>query len=131
MIVTNTVAIRRYADAGHGFHETRGQTPQTAVAQSRIRLQFADEIDVHVQFRQRFADAVGQLQVIHGVAQQATNQKFEREVVHALFLSAVVFAGGRHPAIHDVVAHDQNGGGQPIAAVRSQRVFADRVGELR
>lgn len=130
VLVTNTVAMAGDAQRGHALHEARRQTAETTVTQGRVGLQQADALKVHAQFRQRFASGVQQAEVAQAVVEQATNQKFQREVIDALLALAVDLPRVVHPVFDHVVAGGKGYGFEPIVIKRMIGVLADGISEF-
>jgi hypothetical protein len=61
------------------------------------------------------------------IAHQPTDQEFEAEVIDPLVALGVSLAGRFHPAIDDLVAQRQHGGGEPVMRLGGAFVLADAV----
>jgi hypothetical protein len=64
-----------------------------------------------------------------GVAHQAADQEFERQIINALGIVGIGLAGGFHPLVDDAVADDEDGCGQPVMGLGNLDILADTVGE--
>ena len=82
--VADAVAVRRHLDGRHALHEAGGEPAETAIAERRVGLEFGDQVDVDAERGQRLAHALHQAEIGEGVAHQAADQEFEREVIDAL-----------------------------------------------
>ncbi|MNX85685.1 hypothetical protein D3C86_1175340 [compost metagenome] len=127
--VTDAIAIGGNIDGRHGFHETGGETAKAAIAKGCIRLQTGDDVKIDAERGQRIADFVHQADIGDGVAHQAADQEFERQVINALGIVVIGLAGGFHPFVDDAVADDEDGCGQPVVRLGDLDVLADAVGE--
>ena len=82
--VADAIAMRRDVDGRHAFHEAGGEPAEAAIAERRVRLQRGDEVEVDAERRQRLAHVVHQAEIGEGVAHQAADQEFQRQVIDAL-----------------------------------------------
>ncbi len=104
-VVTQAIADRRQVQRGHRIQKARRQPPQAAIAQSGVHFVIGELLPIQIQFTQRLAADFFHLQIHHVVAEQAANQKFEREVIDPLYLNAMMSLLRRQPALHQMVAH--------------------------
>ena len=86
-------------------------------------------VEVDVERLQRLAHRFHEAEIAHGVAHQAADQEFEREVVDALVRGPPGLPGRLHPLVDDAVAHGEDGGVQPVIRPRDDRILADRIGQ--
>ena len=82
--VAHAVAVAGDALGCHGIQEACGQTAQATVAQRRIGFLVLDDGKVEAHVVERLGDHVAHAKVEQVVIEQATDQKLDREVVHAL-----------------------------------------------
>ncbi len=129
MHVPDAVAIGGNINGRHGFHEAGSKTPKTAITECRIRLQPGDNVKIDAEGGQRVTNLVHQADVGDGVAHQAADQKFQRQIINALGIVGIGLAGGFHPFVDDAVTHDEDGCGQPVMRFCNLNVFADAVGQ--
>jgi hypothetical protein len=121
--------MRRNIDAGHRFHETGSETAKAAIAKRRIGFERSYNVEIDIQRRQRRAHILHQAEIGESVAHHAPDQKFERQVIDALFLVLIGFLGRLDPVINDTVAHHHDGRGQPVMRRSDGGVLADPVFE--
>ena len=130
VVVADAVTKARNIERGHGVQKTGRQPPQAAVAQSRIRLEFADGRHIHAEVQQRLPHPATQAQGQQGVAKSAPHQKFHGQVIHPLGILGVLRAGGFHPALDQLVTHGEGCGVEPILGAGGLRVFAHAEHQL-
>ena len=130
VFITDAVAKAGHTQRGHGVEETRGQPAQTTVAQGRVGFDIGDGGQVHAEVGQRLAHGFAHLQRQQRVGESAANKEFHRQVVHPLHVLLVLRPCGGHPALHQLVAHSQLGGMQPVLGAGCHRVFAHGVDQL-
>ena len=82
--VAHAVAVAGNALGCHGIQKACGQTTQATVAQSRIGFLVLDDGQVEAHVVERLGDHVAHAKVEQIVVEQTTDQKLDREVVHAL-----------------------------------------------
>jgi hypothetical protein len=87
-------------------------------------------VEIDPEPRQRLARGLDEPEVAEVVEQQPPDQELEREVIHPLAALPVGAVGGLDPAVDDVVAHGERGGGVPVVVARARAVLAHRVDEL-
>jgi len=127
--VADAIAIGGDVDGRHGFHEAGGEPAEAAIAKCRVRLQSCDDVEIDAHRGERLADFVHHAEIGHGVAHQAANEEFEREIVDPLGIVVVGRPRRFHPSVDDAVAHDQDGGRQPVMRRRHLGVLADPIGQ--
>ena len=130
VVVADAVTKARNIERGHGVQKTGRQPPQAAVAQSRIRLEFADGRHIHPEVQQRLPHPGTQAQGQQGVAKSAPHQKFHGQVIHPLGILGVLRAGGFHPALDQLVAHSEGCGVEPILGAGGLRVLSHAEHQL-
>jgi hypothetical protein len=77
MVVADAIAVGGDRQRCHAFHETGGEPAKAAIAQSGIRFDLAQLIDINAEAAKRLAYRVGQVQLGHRVEQQAANQELQ------------------------------------------------------
>src|SRR5262249_7292756 len=130
VLVVDAVAIGGDSDSGHAVHEAGGEPSETAVAESRIGLDFPQTIEINAKFAQGCARHLDQLKVAECVEKQAADQKFDREIVDPLLAFALGAAFGLHPNIDDAIAYRERCGLIPIAVRCRCLRLAQAVNEL-
>ena len=123
--IADAIAMRRHVDGRHGFHEAGGQSAEAAIAECRIRLQFRDDVQIDIQRGERFAHLFQHAHVGKGIAHQAADQEFQRQVVNALAALPVGAFRGIDPARDDAIANHLDGSVEPIVTRRHTGVLAD------
>ena len=129
-IVTDAVADRGDRQRRHALHEAGGQPPETAIAERRIRLAFAQVRQADAEIAERRLEHRQQAHIVQRVGEQAADQEFEREVIDPLAAGVVALLFGHQPAVHDAVAQRQRRGLVPVAPGRHPGVLADRQPQL-
>ena len=130
MIVTDAVAESRDAERRHALHEAGGETPETAIAERGVRFELRDGIEIEADERERFAHLLLEAEIAERILEQASDQKFEREIVDSLAPGAFGLADRGHPAVDNLVAHREDRGRQPVVVERERRRLADIVDEF-
>ena len=125
--IADAVAVGGQIERGQALHEAGRQPPQAAVAQGRVRLDLADDVEIDAQRGQGRAQLVDDAQVGQGIAQQPADQELEAEVVDPFGARGVRRASRGHPAVDHLVAHGEHGGGQPVVRLGGPGVLADPV----
>ena len=124
-IVADAVADRGDRQRRHALHEAGGEPAETAIAQRRVRLAFAQVRQVDAEIAERRLEHRQQAHVVERIGEQAADQEFEREIIDALGSGVVAFLFGGEPAVHDTVAQRQRRGLVPVAPRRHAGVLAD------
>ena len=130
VFIANAVAKTRHTQRGHRVEKTRRQPPQAAVAQGRVGLDVGNGGQVHTKVGQRLAHGFAHLQRQQRVGESAADEEFHRQVVHPLHVLLILRPRGGHPALHQLVAHGQLGGMQPVLGAGGHRVFAHGIDQL-
>ena len=130
VLVADAVAVGRYRQGRHAFHEAGGEPAEAAVAERRVGFDLAQRVEVDAQARQGLAHRLGQAEVGQRVEHQAADQELQRHVVDALGAARVCRVIGPLPALHDAIADRQRGGEEPVAGTGVRLDLADRIGEL-
>ena len=130
VLVTDTVTVARQFQRRHRVEETGRQAPQTAVTEAGIELDFSDFLYVLSEFIQRLLELLVQAEIEHGVAEGASDQKLQREVIDALGVLAVVGLHRLHPALDHTVTRRYGSNLEPVAGGSHRRVLADRIGQV-
>ena len=76
----------RHVDRRHALHEAGGEPAEAAIAERGVRLERGDHVEVDAERGERLAHGVEQAEIGEGIAHQAADQEFERQVVDALGL---------------------------------------------
>ncbi len=127
--ITDAVAIGRHFDRCHAFHETGREAPEAAVAESSIRLEAGDHVDIDAQGGERIAHLLHQAHVRDGIAHQAADQELKRQVVNALVACRVDLARRLHPFVNNAVANDEDSRRQPVMRLGNFCILADAVSQ--
>jgi hypothetical protein len=123
VVVADAVAVSRELERGHGIEKAGGQTAQPAVAQPRLLFQLPDLFQVVAQLEECLLALLVELEVDQAVAERASDQEFERQVVHTLDVWIfVVGPPSRDPALDEPVAHHSR---QRDVQIRLGRVSRD------
>ena len=91
-LVADGIARHGQAQTGGGVHIAGGQTAQTAVAQTGIRLHLIQVMDVHAALGQGLGENVLHAQVVQVVAQGGAHQELHGHIVHLLGVFLVPLA---------------------------------------
>ena len=89
--VAHTVAVAGDALVGHGVEEARGEATQAAVAERRVAFVLLERLEVRTELLEGFGHEVVHAEVQQIVIEQASDEEFDGEVVHAL-LAGIVHA---------------------------------------
>ena len=125
--IAYAVAMRRYVDGRHRFHETGGQPAQAAIAERRVRLEAGNHVQFNAERLQGRAHVFQKSEIGESVPHQTPYQELERQIINAFFLLVVGFPGGFYPLVDDAVAHHLDRRRQPIMRRRNRHVLADPV----
>ena len=106
-LIADGVARGLQAQSGHGVHVAGGETAQTAVAQTRVRLLLENVGGVAPQILQRADDLLGNAQVEGILHEAAAHQELHGHIVDFLFGVTGILRGQK--AAHDLT--DDHGGG--------------------
>ncbi len=77
----------------HGIHEAGGEATEAAVAERRVRLDPAQHDQIDSELGQRGAHRLDNAQIGHRVEEHAPDQELERQVIDALAIILISFAG--------------------------------------
>ena len=130
VFVADAVAVARQFKRRHRVEEAGGEAPKPAVAETGIELDFVDFLNVLSEFVERFLEFLAQPEIQYRIAEGASDQEFERQVVNPLGVRAVVRLHGRHPALDHAVTRGACGDFVPVAGRGECGVFADRVRQV-
>ena len=86
-----------------GIQETGCQPSQTAVSQRPVAFLILDQVQIHAEFLQNFANIVLRLNIQDIVAQRAAHQEFHGEVIHHLHILLLRLLSGINPGIDDLL----------------------------
>jgi len=127
--VADAVAEGGDVEAGEAFHEARCQSPQPAIAERGVRLQFLQRGEIEPVLLQRRRHVARGAKVRQGIAQQAADQEFEAEVIDPLGSGLVRGRGGCEPAVDDVVTQREDSGVVPVMRLGRAFGLADAVAQ--
>jgi hypothetical protein len=127
--VTDAIAIGRDVEAGEALHEAGRQTPQTAIAQRRIGLQFFQLSQIQPMLAQGLLHFPSQAHVRERIAHQPPDQELQAEIIDPLAARIIGAPRGIHPGIDDLVAQRQNCGLEPVMRLGRPLVLADAVAQ--
>ena len=130
VLVANAVAIGRHRQRRHAVHVAGGEPAEAAVAERSVGLELAELVEIDVEAGQRRARGPEQAKIDQRVEQQAPDQEFDREVVHALAVLALGPLLRLQPAVDHAVADRKHGGKIPIVGAGVRRCRAARIGQL-
>ena len=130
VFVADAVAHRRDTQGGKAVHEAGGEASQTAVPQARIAFFGDDVVQILSQFGERFAQGVVNVFGDERVGQRPPHQEFHGEVIDAAQVFTAQIAGGLQPAFGGEIAHDEQGGIQPVGSGRIRWRTAEAENEL-
>jgi len=123
VVVTDAIAKTGDAQRRHRIEKTRGEPPQTTIAERGIGFGIEDLVQIDLHFIERGLDRIKQLERQHSVEQRPADQKFHREVIHAARVLLVLRPRCLHPALNQLIAHGQEGRVEPIFGQGRCRVF--------
>ncbi len=129
-LVVNAVADGGQIERGERIKETRGETAETAVAETHVDFALANRFPIDSEILQRVARFVVETGVVEVVLEQPAHQIFEREIVKAADVLLVVHALGGDEAGEDVFAHGQRGGDPPVARFGGVQIAGKREREV-
>ncbi len=127
--IADAVAIGRDAQAGEALHEAGGQPPEPAIAQRRVGFELLELCQIETVLAQGLLHLAGQPHVGHSVAEQASDEKFEAQIIDPLAAGIVGLASQFHPAVDYPVAQCQHGGGKPVVRLGGAFVLSDAVAQ--
>jgi hypothetical protein len=107
VLVADAVAVGRHAQRRERVEETGGEAAEAAVAEPGVPLRFAQIFERVAELAERLATGVDEAEVRHGVAERATHEELEREVVDALGVLLVVAVVRLDPIFDEAVAHGE------------------------
>jgi hypothetical protein len=94
VVIANAIAVGGDAEARHAFHEARGQTAETTIAERGIGLGRSQAVGIDAEIAERRARDVGEAEIAQDVGEQTADQEFEREIVDALLALGIALALG-------------------------------------
>ncbi len=127
--IADAIAVSRDAEAGEALHEAGRQPPEAAIAERRVGFQILQLRQIEAMAAQRLFHLAGQPHVAQRIAQQPADEEFEAEIIDPLAAIRIGFAGRFHPAVDDLVAQRQDGGGEPVMRLGGALVLADAVAQ--
>ena len=87
-------------------------------------------VEIDTEIAERRLDRLGHAEVLDDIGKEASDQKFEREVVNPLAALGMAEPVDREPAMDDAVAQRQGRRDKPVARRRGGAVLADRQGQF-
>ncbi len=118
------------SEGGHRIQKAGGKTPKSAVAQAGVVLTLFKVFKLIAEILHRALQVLFEPQVDHGIAQRASNEKLQGQVVHALGLARVVALLGRDPALDQPVADREGQGIEEVARRCAVLVLGQRELEI-
>jgi len=129
-IVTDAIAGGGNGEGCHALHEARRKPSQTAIAQRRVRLAFAQIRKPDAEIAERRLEHRQQPHIIQRIAEQPADQEFQAEVIDPLGAGIVALLFRGQPVVHNAVAQRQCRRLVPVVAGGHAGVLADRQPEL-
>ena len=126
VFVAQAITHGRDLHRGHGIEEASRQTPETAIAQTRVGLLFEQLEPIEVLLLDGFFRDGIEEKVRDIVGQRAADEKFHREIVNALGVLALIGLFGTHPSLRKNIAHGAGDGLKTLARA-DRRCFHDVV----
>ena len=127
--VTDAIAVSRDVERREAFHEAGRQTPETAVAERGVGLQFLERRQFQTVRRQRLFHLRRHADVGECIAQQPPDQELHRQVIDALAALVVGPAGGGDPAIDDLVSQRVDRCRIPVVLLGRAFILTDTVAQ--
>ncbi len=121
VLVADPVADARHAQGGQGVHETRGQAPEAAVAETRLDLLRAELVKADSAGGERRLGDLGQPAREQVVVELPAQQVLGGEVADALRLRLLLAAQILQPPRHQVVAHGVRQREVPVVRARRRQ----------
>ncbi len=104
VVVTQAVAVRGVAERGERVEKARSEPSKPAVAEAGVPLRLAQVLERVAELFERLLALGGEVEVDQAVAERASDQILEREVVDALGVLFVVPVLRAEPALDHPVA---------------------------
>ncbi len=127
--IADAIAIGWHVRRRHALHETGGQTAKPAITQRRVRLQRRDNVYIDAQRGKRGLHVVQHFHIGRGIAHQAADQKFQRQIIDPPPFFLIGFLGRRDPGVDHPVADGKDDGVQPVVRLGGGGILADAIGE--
>src|ERR1700742_2295909 len=124
-IVADAVADRGDRKRRHALHEAGGEPSEAAIAERRVRLALPQLRQPRTDIAERGLEYLQEAHIVQRVAEQATDQKLEREVIDPLAAGVVALFLRHQPAMHDAVAQRQRRRVVPVIARLHAGFLAD------
>ena len=105
VFVTDAHTHSREFERCHGVEEAGSQTAETTVTEASIHFFFAEFVESHADFIDRFFHSLFHIEVQHGVTERTTDQKFEGKIIDALDVFFVVGFLGLDPTVNQAVTN--------------------------
>ena len=124
-LVVNAVADGGIIERGERIEEAGGQTAETAVAEAHVVFLAAEVIEVQAQFVKRLLGFLEEADAIEAVGEKPAHEKFEREIIDAPDVLAIMHRhGGDHP-FDDPLLHRLRSGQPPVPLRRGLDVVRE------
>ena len=128
--VPQPVSRRRELQRRHGIEKARRESSEAAVAETGIRFQLPEILQLDAEGGQRVPARIVQTEIHQGRRHRPPREVLHGEVVDALRVHVVVVLLRPDPAIDQPVAHGHRGGQVPVVRRRRVPVLDERVLEL-
>ena len=115
VFVPQPVTHRRQLHRRHRVEETGGQAPESPIAQTRVRFLVEKAEPVQVLLLDGLPDQRFQQEIRDIVGQRATDEEFQRKIVDALGVLALIGVFREHPALRENVPHGVSKGFKSFA----------------
>ncbi len=126
-LIVDAVTVSGKILAGQRVEEAGRQSPQAAIAQGGIGFDFLNLFEVGTHFDQGLLAQIVQVEIVQGIAQGPTHQKFDRQVIQTLGIAfSAAFFRCQHPIDHKL-ANGQGNRLKPVIAARPLQGFCGRV----
>ena len=101
VVVADTAAICRQRQCRQGFQEAGSQTAQTTVPQTGVGFCVFYHVIIDAQLFKYCFYIIEHFQIDESIAEEATHQKFHRQVINYFYVFFIIFIMGLHPFISD------------------------------
>jgi len=129
-LIVDAVADGGQIESSERVEETRGETAETAVAETHVHFALTHGLPIDAKILQCTARFVVEAGVVEIVLEQTTHEIFEREIVEAADVLFVVDALGLDKTGEDLLTHGERGGDPPVARFGGLQIARKREGEI-
>ena len=129
-LVADAVAVSGEAEGRHRVEEARGEAPEAAVAETRLRLVLEDIRELETRALQQRLRLVVDAERVEVVGERAPEQELGREVVDPLGVDLRVRLLRLRPAIREPVAHRQREREEAVEVRRVRGPLPERVRQV-